>query len=182
MPGKPDTIIVSPVGDITPWITRLLAEKLTEVFGFKTRVTPLLRDLAFSHDPERNQYHSTPVLTELEQQCPEDGLKVVAVTQEDLFIPILTHVYGEAQLGGRTCILSIARLITGPDLGGADAGAARIVKEAIHELGHCFDLRHCRDQYCIMHYCRQLSDVDKKSHEFCRYCRIFLSDNIETLG
>jgi len=178
MSGKADTIIVSPVGDIPPWITQLLAEKLAVAFGFKTRVEPLLMDLAFSHDPDRNQYHSTPILTQLEQLCPKDGLKVVAITQEDLFIPILTHVYGEAQLGGRTCILSIARLITGPDLGGVDAGAGRIVKEAIHELGHCFDLRHCQDRYCIMYYCRQLSDVDKKSKEFCRYCRIFLSDAI----
>ena len=176
---QPHTILVSPIGNIAPWITRVIAAKVEDFFGFKTRVVPLLEDISFAHDPDRNQYHSTSILTQLEACCPREGLKVIAITREDLFIPILTHVYGEAQLGGRACILSISRLISGPDMGGPDSGASRIVKEAIHELGHTFDLRHCEDELCIMHYCRILEDVDKKSNRFCRYCTIFLSDNIK---
>jgi archaemetzincin len=103
------------------------------------------------------------------------------VTKEDLFIPILTHVYGEAQLGGKACIISIARLITGLEAMVASKGYKRIIKEAIHELGHTFDLRHCEDQRCIMHYCRRIDDVDRKSSQFCRYCNIFLADNIMDL-
>lgn len=182
MSKESTTIYISPVGQIAPWITRILAEKMSAFFGFNTQVTPLLADIAFAYDPERNQYHSTLILEKLARECPGGGLKVLGVTKEDLFIPILTHVYGEAQLGGRACIISISRLITGPDMGGADSGAGRIVKEAIHELGHCFDLRHCEDEKCIMHYCRKLADVDKKSNRFCRYCTIFLSDHIKTLG
>lgn len=177
-----NTILVSPVGKIAPWITRGISENMEEVFGFKARVIPLLDDISFAFDPDRNQYHSTLILEKLAALCPKVGLKVVAVTKEDLFIPILTHVYGEAQLGGTACIISISRLITGSDMGGVDSGAGRIVKEAIHELGHCFDLRHCEDDTCIMHYCRKLADVDKKSNRFCRYCNIFLSDNIRALG
>ncbi len=178
---KPDTILISPVGKIAPWITRLVAARAEAFFGFKTRVVPLLEDISFAHDPDRNQYYSTPILAELAACCPRDGVKVVAITREDLFIPILTHVYGEAQLGGKACILSISRLVTGSDMGGTDKGAARIVKEAIHELGHTFDLRHCEDEHCIMHYCRMIEDVDKKSNQFCRYCTIFLSDYISSL-
>ncbi|MCP3940739.1 MAG: hypothetical protein GY710_04565 [Desulfobacteraceae bacterium] len=179
---KPDTIFVSPVGKIAPWITGLIVEKMEDFFGFKTRQISLLEDLSFAFDMDRNQYHSTLILEELAARCPREGLKVVAVTREDLFIPILTHVYGEAQLGGTACIISISRLITGSDMGGVDRGSTRIVKEAIHELGHCFDLRHCEDEKCIMHYCRKLEDVDKKSNQLCRYCNIFLSDNIKILG
>lgn len=180
--AKPDIIFVSPIGGISPWISQTIAEKVEDFFGFKTRIIPLLEDILFAHDLERDQYHSTRILAELEACCPSQGIKVVAVTREDLFIPILTHVYGEAQLGGKACIISISRLITGPDMGGVDRGAARIVKEAIHELGHCFDLRHCEDEQCIMHYCRKLEDVDKKLNRFCRYCDIFLSDSINSLG
>jgi len=180
--GKPDTILVSPVGEIAPWISLALAEKLEGFFGFKTRVAPLLDDISFAFDPDRNQYHSTLILAELAACCPGDGLKILAVTREDLFIPILTHVYGEAQLGGTACIISISRLISGYDMGGPDQGAGRIVKEAVHELGHCFDLHHCEDAHCLMHYCRKLEDVDRKSYHFCRYCTIFLSDNIKALG
>ena len=178
----PDTILVSPVGNITPWIARTIAEQVEDFFGFTTKVLPLLSDISFAYDPDRNQYHSTLILENLAARCPREGLKVLAVTKEDLFIPILTHVYGEAQLGGAACIISISRLISGHDMGGVDSGARRIVKEAIHELGHCFDLRHCEDEHCIMHYCRKLADVDKKSDRFCRYCTIFLSDNIKTIA
>ena len=45
----------------------------------------------------------------------------------------------------------------------------RVIKEAVHELGHTFDLRHCRDPQCLMHYCRAIEDVDRKSSDLCRY-------------
>ncbi|MCG8619579.1 MAG: archaemetzincin [Desulfobacterales bacterium] len=174
-------LILSPVGEIETRVMDMLQDRLPGIFGFDTRMVPLLDNLAFVHDAERNQYHSTPVLEFLAEHCPADGLKILGVTCEDLFIPILTHVYGEAQLGGRAAIVSISRLLSGPDMGGADAGDGRILKEAVHELGHCFDLRHCEDARCIMHYCRKLGDVDHKSQDFCRYCRIMLSDEIKRL-
>lgn len=170
------TLILSPVGDIPLWVTEILTNRLPDIFGFSVRVAALVDDIDFAHDPNRNQFHSTPILDTLESLCPADGLKILGVTREDLFIPILTHVYGEAQLGGRAAVVSISRLMAGPDLGGVDAGAGRILKEAVHELGHCFDLRHCEDERCIMHYCRKLEDVDKKSSRFCRYCRIMMTD------
>ena len=62
-----------------------------------------------------------------------------------------------------------------------DSHIQRIVKEAIHELGHTFSLRHCREHSCIMHYCRTELDVDRKSDQLCRYCKILLDDEIKKL-
>jgi len=98
----------------------------------------------------------------------------------DLFIPILTHVYGEAQLGGKACIISTHRLQEGICTNaGFKTYHCRILKEAIHELGHTFNLRHCPDHTCIMHYCRSIRDVDRKLERLCRYCRILLEDEIK---
>jgi archaemetzincin len=63
-----------------------------------------------------------------------------------------------------------------------DKGSERLVKEAVHELGHCFNLRHCKDSMCLMHYCRKLDDVDQKTDQFCRYCDIILTDSIRALN
>lgn len=175
-------ILISPIGGIPDWISRAVTESVEKVFGFKTRVQALFSDLSFAYDEKRNQYYSTAILKQLEENAPEDSIKVLGVTNEDLFIPILTHVYGEAQLGGRTAVISISRLIDFPHTGDLEKSRERIVKEAAHELGHAFDLRHCDDRHCIMHYCRKLEDVDYKSDQFCRYCRIFLSDAIKILG
>jgi archaemetzincin len=176
-----DTIIVSPIGDIPPKMSRTIAQDVKSFFSFNVRVEKILDDILFAYDAGRNQYHSTKILEQLEKNAPEDGIKIIAVTKEDLFIPILTHVYGEAQLGGKACIISLARLILDLEINGVKKGNTRIAKEAIHELGHTFDLRHCEDEKCLMHYCRKLDDVDKKSNRFCRYCTIFLADNIRAL-
>jgi archaemetzincin len=56
---------------------------------------------------------------------------------------------------------------------------SRIVKEAVHELGHTFTLRHCMDPGCLMHYCRNEGDVDRKTDELCRYCNILLEDALK---
>jgi len=141
-----------------------------------------LPDIDFAYDVDRNQYWSTRVLKELEKSVPDHCLKVVAITKKDLFIPILTHVYGEAQLGGKAAVVSTYRLNTGLDTIDMAGFMERVAKEAIHELGHTFDLRHCEDPLCIMHYCRKIADVDHKLNQFCRYCSIFLSDNIKALA
>ncbi|MBU1343647.1 MAG: hypothetical protein KKE44_13765 [Proteobacteria bacterium] len=180
--NQPDTIVISPVGNIPAWINTTIAENIQNAFGFKTRVSPLLDDISFAYEEKRNQYYSTRILEELAARAPKDCIKLLAVTKEDLFIPILTHVYGEAQLGGIASIISISRLFAYPESGPLEKGHDRIIKEAAHELGHTFDLRHCEDDRCIMHYCRKLEDVDQKTDRFCRYCKILLADSIKALG
>jgi|SaaInl7_200m_RNA_FD_contig_111_154385_length_4172_multi_13_in_0_out_0_4 archaemetzincin len=177
-----DTILISPIGDIPDRIPVIIASKIRKLFGFQTLISSLMDDIDFAFDVKRNQYYSTPILEELTKRAPEDCMKVLAVTREDLFIPILTHVYGEAQLGGKSSIISISRLIEISNTEDMESGTSRIIKEAAHELGHTFDLRHCEYSSCIMHYCRKLEDVDNKSDQFCRYCRVFLSDYIKFAG
>lgn len=179
---KKTDIIISPIGKISPWILETIAKEIREIFKLPTRIMPLLNDIFFAYDPQRNQYYSTKILDTLESRAPKECIKLLAVTREDLFIPILTHVYGEARLGGLPSILSISRLIEYTEIDSREKNRSRIVKEAAHELGHTFDLRHCPDQTCIMHYCRKIEEVDQKSDQFCRYCKILLSDYITALG
>ena len=175
-------IILSPIGDVTPDLLDPIREEIKHIYGYPTEVLSLLDDLEFAFHPNRNQYHSTPILEQLAAKAPENAVKVLALVEVDLFIPILTHVYGEAQLGGKACIVSTIRLNEGHSyLNTQEPFLSRIVKEAIHELGHTFQLRHCREHTCLMHYCRNESDVDRKSDQLCRYCRILLDDEIKRM-
>ncbi len=179
--GKPQ-VLLSPVGGIEEDLLSSIQEAVYGVFGLPSTVRCLLRDIGFAFDPLRNQFHSTAILNRLAECLPDPNLKILAIVTQDLFIPILTHVYGEAQLGGRTCVLSTCRLregLSGP--GSREVLAQRTAKEAAHELGHTFDLRHCPDKGCIMHYCRSLRDVDCKENRFCRYCRVMLEDALREL-
>ena len=175
-------IIISPVGDFTPELLNPIRDEIKRIYGYPTEIVPLLNDLEFAFHANRNQYHSTPVLEELARKAPADAIKVLGLVQVDLFIPILTHVYGEAQLGGKACIVSTIRLNEGHNsLSTQEPFFSRILKEAIHELGHTFQLRHCREHSCLMHYCRNESDVDRKSDQLCRYCKIMLEDEIKRI-
>ncbi|SPD75460.1 conserved hypothetical protein [uncultured Desulfobacterium sp.] len=169
-------IVISPVGNVDNEIIKPISKEIVKVFGFRTDVITLLDDLDFALDVSRNQYHSTRILEKLDSLAPPDAVKIIALTDVDLFIPILTYVYGEAQLGGRACIISTNRLNDG--IGSISPGSYhfRLAKEAIHELGHTFKLRHCQDHTCIMHYCRSIDDVDMKSDQLCRYCTVLLED------
>jgi archaemetzincin len=183
MSCKENTLLISPVGDLglgTELLERLERE-IQEIFGYDTHILPLIDEKDLWPDPARHQVHSTPILETLSLLSPRNAVKVLAITNLDLFIPILTHVYGEAQLGGRACILSTYRFTDGL-FPGTEAFSCRIVKEAVHELGHTFGLRHCRDPACVMHYCRNLREVDRKSSRPCRYCAVLLQDEIKRLA
>jgi archaemetzincin len=176
-------IVVSPIGNFDSEIIGSVEKGINRIFGFKTLILPLLENIGFALDSARNQYHSTSILDKLESCAPAYSLKVLAITNVDLFIPILTHVYGEAQLGGRTCIVSTYRLKdSASSIRAGISLSDRIAKEAIHEIGHTFKLLHCKDHSCIMHYCRTEHDVDRKSDQLCRYCKILLEDEIKRLS
>ena len=101
-----------------------------------------------------------------EPRCPD---RLLGVTDVDLFIPVLTFVFGEAQLGGRAAVMSLARLAEAAD---SPRLASRAVKEAVHELGHTFGLVHCPSAACVMSRSPGLTAVDLKGDRLCADCRI----------
>ncbi len=178
---KPQKIcLISPIGEFDDKFAEKIARCVSDTFKLESRIQSLLNSIDFAFDKKRNQYHSTAILDKLVLRHESEFDKVMALTSADLFIPILTHVYGEAQLGGKSCIVSTARLNEGLDPRmDKERFLGRVIKEALHELGHTFRLVHCKDPHCIMHYCRSIKDVDKKTNEMCRYCNVLLQDQLK---
>jgi archaemetzincin len=126
-------------------------------------------------DPRRGQHASARILHWLVERRPPAVAKVLAVTDADLFMPVLTFVYGEAQLGGVAAVVSTARLAE--DTGAAGGRLrARLAKECIHELGHTFGLLHCGSPGCAMSRSANLLDVDAKEAGLCADCRGYLRE------
>lgn len=174
-------IIISPIGNLDPKIIKQVGQEVHRILGYRSRTKSVLQHVDFAFDSVRNQHYSTPILEKLADLAPSHTVKILAISRVDLFIPILTHVYGEAQLGGKACIISTHRLNEGLGSDIAEIFIQRVVKEAIHELGHTFNLRHCKDHSCCMHYCRTIKDVDRKSDQLCRYCKVLLEDEIKKM-
>jgi archaemetzincin len=121
-------------------------------------------------DPRRKQHASGVILRWLLEAGPREG-KVLGITDRDLFIPILTYVFGEAQLGGRAAVVSLARLVEDVELFGPQLLVGRLAKEAIHEVGHAFGLLHCDYDGCVMGRSPAVREVDAKRPDLCAECR-----------
>jgi len=149
-----------------------LAAALARVFQTPCRIRPDLFDVSFALNAGRQQYYSTAILQRLERQCDPDA-RILGVTTYDLFVPVLTFVFGEAQLEGNCATVSLARLRE--EAYGMPAREEllreRLLKEAVHELGHTLGLRHCADWQCVMTSSHAVERLDVKGVAFCAACR-----------
>lgn len=102
----------------------------------------------------------------------------MGVTSYDLFVPGLNFVFGEARLPGRVGLISTYRLR--PSSNDADdLFRERVVKEAIHEIGHMVGLEHCSNTSCVMYFSNTLADTDEKGADLCGQCQSQLRVQIE---
>jgi archaemetzincin len=165
------------VGPFEPALARELARQLEAEFQFPCEVLSRIADPEFAFHPERQQYHSSEILAWMETQIADATWRLLAVTAADLYIPILTFVFGEARLDGKTAVVSIHRLRQ--EFYGLPADSRllreRLVRESVHELGHTFALRHCDDWECAMASSSSVEAIDLKGAALCSVCRARIS-------
>jgi archaemetzincin len=156
---------------------------LKEIFELPVILLDRSFPLEQGRDPIRNQYNSTWILSQLLTLLPEGNCKILGLTELDLYIPVLTYVFGEAQLNGRTAVVSSYRLRD--ELYGLPKNLQklkeRLEKEAVHELGHTFGLIHCRTPNCVMYPTTYAEEIDFKTKNFCSACLSILKKNKEQL-
>jgi len=149
-----------------------LAASLARIYRRSCQIRPERLDITSAWDAGRQQYWSTAILERL-QDSSDSGTRVLGITACDLFVPVLTFVFGEAQLDGYCAAVSVARL--DEQFYGLPAREdllrSRLVKTAVHELGHTFGLRHCPDWRCVMSSSYGVERLDVKGADFCPRCR-----------
>lgn len=159
-----------------------LAVGIARVFPFRCRVGAREGLPEGTLDKKRGQYHATRILKHL-ASSNRDSFRVLGVTAEDTFTPILRYVFGEAMLDGKAALVSTYRLGMAPPGGVRPCDrslfVSRVLKESIHELGHTLGLTHCDDPTCVMAASLSLTNIDSKSTQLCYYCRVLLNDELE---
>jgi archaemetzincin len=157
---------------------------LTVPANFRARCVelPIRINPRDAYNPARRQYHSTRLLARLLEFDDGSGSKILGVTEVDLFIPIFTFVFGEAQVGGCAALISTHRLRQ--QFYGLPEDRrllfARAEKESTHELGHAHGLVHCSGYECVMRFSNSVEDVDVRGNEFCRSCEAMLREQSDS--
>jgi archaemetzincin len=160
------------MGDVDENLLAGLARRLEAHLRVDCSIHRKTIDAALTFHPERQQYHSTETLEMVGRIGSADGRLRLCVTGVDLYIPILTFVFGEAEVEGHRAVVSYHRLRQ--EFYGLDADrdllADRLLKEAIHEIGHGLGLTHCDDYECVMSASHSVEWIDLKTALLCREC------------
>ena len=143
------------------------------IFGLKVNYIVDRTDLNPFFDASRRQYDANKLLKHLVSISPSDKTKTLGLYQVDLFIPILTFIFGQAVFKGKTGVVSTYRLrneqygMNGNEI----LMYERFRKVVFHELGHAFGLIHCHVPSCVMRSSTYVEDIDQKKHLFCPKCK-----------
>jgi archaemetzincin len=154
--------------EIIPAITEDLRKKLRAPIS----IIDLPIELEAVKSAERNQFYSTKLIAQALKLTNDYNGKVMLLVDVDLYIPIFTFIYGEAQLHGKHAIVSLCRLHEEFYTGQTNSPLlfSRTMKEIYHELGHNFGLLHCEDWDCVMHSSAGIEEVDIKGSYYCNKC------------
>jgi archaemetzincin len=168
------------VGSVEPDMAAQLAPALDDALGLEVRLGPALAIPADAWEPARAQFNAARILRDVAAAHPKGAAKTLGLTEADLFHPILTFLYGQAQLNGPAALVSLARLRQGfyglpPN---RDLTLDRLKKEALHELGHTYGLTHCRNSACAMALSTALEQLDAKHAAYCQPCRLALTQEV----
>jgi archaemetzincin len=160
--------------DLLPW----LGEELDHRLATCSRLGASLPLRSEWWDAKREQYNSNRIVDALVERLPGDPAGTfqtgwtLGVTEADLYMPERNFVFGEATVGGCCALISLARLRPiGASLPNASPlFRSRILKEAMHELGHVAGLPHCSRSRCVMSPSDAAEKVDRKEAAFCGVC------------
>jgi archaemetzincin len=162
--------------DLLPW----LADHLEEVLGRGVAMGEVIPLSATGYDPGRRQYSGDALIAAWRDHPYPGAERVLGLTDADCYAPGLNFIFGQATPGGREALVALPRLCE-PFYGLPDDPVLfrqRVLKEAVHELGHTWGLSHCPDPHCVMHFSNSLHDTDVKGPDFCSRCR----DRQRTVG
>jgi archaemetzincin len=162
-----------PIGNVSDALLRDLRPAVEEILGVRCQVLSVRLDPEFAFHGERQQYHSSEILHRMQRFVTPGSWRVLGIAAVDLYIPILTFVFGEAQMGGPCALLSAHRLRQEFYGLPSDHGLfrQRVIKEAVHELGHTLNLTHCDDYRCAMASSHAVEWIDLKDGMLCEGCR-----------
>ena len=178
MPLENHVIGVCALGNGVELPVKVVAAHVSAYLKLTPQILPRLAHPLYAFSEKRLQYDAGAVLRDLENKRFDNCRKVIAVLDVDLFIPIFTHVYGEARQNGKIALVSTFRLSEKTDGYSPQPAKTleRTAKVALHELGHLFNLEHCHDTRCLMHFSGNLADLDGTPLDYCRYCTTYFRD------
>ena len=159
---------ILPIGSVQPFWLEYLQSELESYFSRVLISPPAYLPLYYN---ERGQVLADRLLDSL-KGYPTRASRVLAVIDKDITVRGVNYIFGLAALGGRCAVISPVRLMERFYNRECDYELflERLLKEALHELGHTFGLSHCKSENCNMKFSSTVHDIDRRPALFCESC------------
>lgn len=170
------TVLIQPYEEFIPDAVAFVAAGIRDTFGLAVKVLPEARLPASAWYAPSKRYKADTILQYLKHLSVNDNTYVIGITGKD----ISTNKNGNAYWGimglgfcpGQCCVISDYRLHKYPQT--QRQLNTRLLKVALHEVGHNFGLPHCPVQNCLMVDAQGKDKIDGEK-AFCAACRKKLS-------
>ncbi len=171
-------IRVVPVGNPPEKILEILCSQLERLLRLKCRLLGRIDIPQDAHNHWRKQYNAEMIMQDVsnipEVKFIDKEVPTLMITDQDIYFKGLNFVFGVEDPVNSCCIVSLARLRPEfydqrPDEG---LVTERLIKKAMHEIGHLKGLDHCPLRTCIMSYSPSVADIDTKKKEYCNSCKV----------
>ena len=181
--NKGKMLYLIPIGEVDPAVLDHLRVVLSRSFSLPCNSLKEVEVPSEAYHSRRKQYNSEVILHRLPRYRPPQGERLLGVTEVDLYVLPLNFVFGQADPASGVALISLCRLHQEyyrlpPDKA---LFLLRAAKEAVHELGHTYGLRHCPNPKCVMHFSNSLRDTDIKKERFCQRCQSELEKSLQRL-
>lgn len=182
-------INIIPVDNIDNSVLDFIQNSLKRIFKTKIYILDRIDIPENSFVKNRKQHNAAIISNYITEKLSLKYIQDInlAILNTDIFVPSLNFVFGIATDFPKICLISILRLNPlfytffslnhkGQDLieeltdKERKVFKDRILKEAVHEIGHTLGLNHCNSYKCVMYFSDTLIDTDKKSYNFCSSC------------
>jgi archaemetzincin len=159
-------------GQFTQHCLDAIVADIRRIYRIPVEIRECHSEISEFFDPARRQYNANNLLKYINSIAGSNVLKAIGLFRVDLFIPILTFIFGQAAYKGNAGVVSVYRLRNEqyglrPD---DRLLLERLRKVVIHELGHTFGLIHCLNPECVMRSSTYVEDIDQKTLHFCNNC------------
>ncbi|MFX0072234.1 MAG: archaemetzincin family Zn-dependent metalloprotease [Candidatus Hermodarchaeota archaeon] len=188
-------IYLQKIGEIDPVILIKLKKNLKwnfKGFSINVKISKDYLPLEESdYDRIRKQYDASAILKKLVKHIShKQYFRTLGIVDEDIYSRFLNFVFGiaiipkpEFRKFSGIALISITRLreIFYRRKDNDPLFELRVLKEAIHELGHTFGLKHC-DNRCVMKFSNHLADTDNKPPKYCEGCYLKLNKLFDSIN
>lgn len=166
-------IVLTPLGEIDFGLVNKLASSLASLLGLSVEILHPLEIPQEALNSQRGQYYTTVVLNKLQLLKVDDKERILGIIDEDLYVPAVSYLFGDADPHSKVALLSIYRLKN--EFSGfpenEDLVFNRIFKESAYQLGRTLNLENCLNPKCVMYPASRVVDTDLKLAKFCDNCQ-----------